>query len=266
MKKFITQTLTITLLSLLCGLTLAEETKITEETPKPSILITGANRGLGLELAKQFLLDGYTVYGTSRKPAEAIELKEAGAEVLQLDVTSEESIAALAKSLEGKPLDILVNNAGYFGPNKIGETQSTIDNVTRGEIEFTHAVNTMGPIFVTQALMPNLRAGTQKRIMTISSRSGMISRSGGGAMGYRMSKAGVNMATVVLHAQLKKQGFIVASLAPGHNNTDMGRGAKSGKGKLDPSQSMAKVKNVIETLTPKQSGGFWYYDGKRLPW
>jgi len=260
MKKFITNTLTLALLSLLCGLTLAET------AVKPSVLITGANRGLGLELAKQFLKDGYTVYGTSRKPDEATELKEAGAEVLQLDVTSEESIAALAKTLEGKPLDILVNNAGYFGPNKIGETQSTIDNVTRGEIEFTHAVNTMGPIFVTQALMPNLRAGTQKRIMTISSRSGMLSRSGGGAMGYRMSKAGVNMATVVLNAQLKKQGFIVASLAPGHNNTDMGRGAKSGKGKLDPAESMAKVKNVIETLTPKQSGGFWYYDGKRLPW
>ena len=260
MKKFITNTLTLALLSLLCGLTLAET------AVKPSVLITGANRGLGLELAKQFLKDGYTVYGTSRKPDEATELKEAGAEVLQLDVTSEESIAALAKTLEGKPLDILVNNAGYFGPNKIGETQSTIDNVTRGEIEFTHAVNTMGPIFVTQALMPNLRAGTQKRIMTISSRSGMLSRSGGGAMGYRMSKAGVNMATVVLNAQLKKQGFIVASLAPGHNNTDMGRGASSGKGKLDPAESMAKVKNVIETLTPKQSGGFWYYDGKRLPW
>lgn len=229
---------------------------------KPSILITGANRGLGLELAKQYLKQGYDVYGTARKPDEAIELKEAGASVMQLDVTSEESIAALAKELEGKPLDILFNNAGYFGPNKIGEKMDTIDNVTRREIELCHAVNTMGPIFVTQALMPNLRAGKQKKIVNMSSRSGRLSRSGGGAMGYRLSKAGLNMVTVTLAAQLKKEKFIVVSVAPGHNRTDMG----TERGKNLPEDTMPQLLNVIKNLKPKQSGGFWYYDGKRIAW
>lgn len=229
---------------------------------KASILITGANRGLGLELVKQYLKEGYHVYGTARKPDEATELKETGATVLQLDVTSEQSIAALAKELEGKPLDILFNNAGYFGPNKIGEKMDTIDNLTRREIELCHAVNTMGPIFVTQALLPNLRAGKEKKIINMSSRSGTLSRSGGGAMGYRISKAGLNMVTVTLSAQLKKEKFIVVSVAPGHNKTDMG----TERGKQLPEETMPQLLKVIKTLTPKQSGKFWYYTGKKLPW
>ena len=139
---------------------------------KSTILITGANRGLGLELTKQYLNQGYHVYGTARKPDEAAKLKETGATVLQLDVTSEESIAALVKELDGTPLDIVFNNAGYFGPNKIGQKMDTIDNLTRREIELCHAVNTMGPLFVTQALLPNLRAGKEKKIINMSSRSG----------------------------------------------------------------------------------------------
>ena len=228
-----------------------------------TVLITGANRGLGLELVKQFQKDGYEVYGTARKPEEAEELKATGAKVLQLDVTSEESISQMVKELKGKPLDILINNAGYFGPNKIGERIDSIDTLTRKEMEMCYAVNTMGPIFLTQALLPNMRAGKGKRIMNISTRSGMISRKGGGvAYGYRVSKAGLNMFTVNLHFHLKKEGFIVASLAPGHNKTDMG----TDRGNLLPEQSMPLLKKVIEDMKPEQSGGFWYYDGKKLPW
>ena len=119
-------------------------------------------------------------------------------------------------------MDIVFNNAGYFGPNKIGQKMDTIDNLTRREIELCHAVNTMGPLFVTQALLPNLRAGKEKKIINMSSRSGMLSRSSGGALGYRISKAGLNMVTVTLAAQLKKEGFIVVSVAPGHNKTTWG--------------------------------------------
>ena len=228
----------------------------------PSVLITGANRGLGLELTKQFLLDGYTVYGTARKPESAEELKATGAEVLQLDVTSEESITALAKSLEGTPLDILINNAGYFGPNKIGTKQATIDTLTRSEIENCFAVNTMGPIFVTQALMPNLRAGTQKKIINMSTRSSIISKARRGAFGYRISKAALNMVTSTLHGELFKKGFIVVSVAPGHNQTDMG----TNNAEKLPEDTMPQLKKVIVGLTKKQSSGFWYYDGSRLPW
>jgi len=257
MKRHLNQTL-LFLLSLCLPLIPA----CADDNNGMSVLVTGANRGLGLELTKQFLDDGYTVYGTARKPEEASDLKATGATVLQLDVTSEESIAALAKTLEGKPLDILINNAGYFGPNKIGEKMDTIHNLSRKEIELCHAVNTMGPLFIVQALLPNLEAGKTKKIINVSSRSGMLSRKGGGAMGYRLSKAGINMATVTLSSQLQKDGFIVVSVAPGHNKTDMG----TDRGKMDPSKSMPMLKKVIEELKPKQSGGFWYYTGERLPW
>ncbi|WP_406684724.1 SDR family oxidoreductase [Seonamhaeicola sp. MEBiC1930] len=227
-----------------------------------SVLITGANRGLGLELCKQFIKDGYTVYGTARKPSEAVELKATGSIVLQLDVTSEESIEALAESLKGKPLDILINNAGYFGPNKIGTKMDNIHNLTRKEIEMCFAVNTMGPIFVTQALLPNLEMGDTKKIINMSTRSSIISNARGGAWGYRVSKAGLNMVTSTLHGELYKKGFIVVSVAPGHNKTDMG----TERGKLMPEESMPLLKKVIEELTPEQSSGFWYYNGKELPW
>lgn len=227
-----------------------------------SVLITGANRGLGLELSKQFIKDGYKVYGTARKPQEADELRATGATVLQLDVTSEESIAAIAASIKGQPLDILINNAGYFGPNKIGTTMDNIYNLTRKEMEMCFAVNTMGPIFVTQALLPNLEKGEAKKIINMSTRSSIISRARGGAWGYRVSKAGLNMVTSTLHGELHKKGFIVASVAPGHNKTDMG----TDRGKLMPEESMPLLKKVIEELTPEQSSGFWYYTGESLPW
>ena len=238
-----------------------QDTPETPETQK-SVLITGANRGLGLELAKQFLGDGYLVYGTARKPEEAVELKETGATVVALDVTSEESIAAMAETLKGKPIDILINNAGYFGPNAIGTKMNGIDSLTRKEMELCYQINTMGPIFVTQALMPNLRASKGKKIINMSTRSSIISRKGGSAMGYRVSKAGLNMFTRTLHFELHKKGFIVAVVAPGHNKTDMG----TNRGNLKPEDSMPQLKKVIEELTPKQSGQLWYYDGSKLPW
>jgi len=233
-----------------------------QDEKKGSILITGANRGLGLELVKQFIGDNYLVYGTARNPESATELKATGATVLQLDVTSQESIEEMAAALEGQPIDILFNNAGYFGPNKIGEKMDGIDSITREEIEACFAVNTMGPIFVTQALMPNLRAGKSKKVINMSTRSSMISKSRGGAWGYRVSKAALNMVTSTLNGEIGKEGFIVASVAPGHNITDMG----TERAKMAPEESMPKLKAVIEKLTKKQSGGFWYYTGERLAW
>jgi len=232
------------------------------EEKKSSVLITGANRGLGLELTKQFLKDDYIVYGTARKPDEATELQESGAVVLPLDVTSDESIKALAEALKGKPLDILINNAGYFGPNKIGEKQDRIRNISRDEMRATFEVNTMGPIFVTQALIPNLEAGVMKKIINMSTRSSIISKSRTGALGYRVSKAGLNMVTSTINGELGKKGYIVVSVAPGHNKTDMG----TDRAKQLPEDTMPQLKKVIEDLTETESGGFWFFDGSRLPW
>jgi len=234
---------------------------------KGTILITGANRGLGLELSKQFAGDNYYVIGTARSPERATELKEVADEVLQLDVTSDESIKALATSLEGKAIDILVNNAGYFGPTLgLGtnrDKSATLKNLTRSEVLDCFAVNSAGPLFVTQGLLPNLLSSKAPKIVIISSRSGIMNKnSGAGAYGYRISKTAVNRAVMIMAADKSLRNAIVVAIAPGHNKTDMG----GDRAKLTPEESMTQVKALIEKLAQKHDGGFWYYNGERLPW
>ncbi|MGD7654717.1 MAG: SDR family oxidoreductase [Verrucomicrobiales bacterium] len=234
---------------------------------KQTVLITGANRGLGLELSRQFAADDYYVIGTARSPEKATELKQVADEVLQLDVTSDESIKGLAKALDGKAIDILVNNAGYFGPTLgLGSTReksATLETLTRSEVLDCFAVNAAGPIFVTQGLIPNLLASEQPKVVVISSRSGIINQSrNAGAYGYRISKTAVNRAVKIMSVDKALRNAIVVAIAPGHNRTDMG----GDRAKLTPEESMKMVKGLIETLTPKHDGGFWYYDGKELPW
>ncbi|MEP2776393.1 MAG: SDR family oxidoreductase [Luteolibacter sp.] len=228
-----------------------------------TVLITGANRGLGLEFAKQYSEGGYTVIGTARTPEEATELKATGAEIMKLDVTSEEDISVLAATLKGRKLDILINNAGYFGPTlSVGKGNAKIDNITREEMIDCFTVNTMGPIFISQALLPNLKLSKAPKIINISTRSSQLSTPRAKAWGYGVSKAGLNMVTNNLHGELSKKGFIVISLAPGHNQTDMG----TERAELKPEDSIAKMIPLIEKLTKQQSGRFWYYDGSELPW
>ncbi|MGJ8633485.1 MAG: SDR family oxidoreductase [Luteolibacter sp.] len=250
------------LLQAICSLCLftgliAQEAKNDART----VLITGANRGLGLEFAKQFSEKGYHVIGTARSPEKATELKDLGAEIMKLDVTSEEDIAALTEALKGKKLDILINNAGYFGPTlSVGKNIARVNNITRKEMIDCFQINTMGPIFVSQALLPSLRLSENPKIINISTRSSQLSAGRAKPWGYGVSKAGLNMVTNNLHAELKKKGFIVISLAPGHNQTDMGNG------KLEPKESIGKMIPLIENLTNKQSGKFLYYTGEELPW
>ena len=239
----------------------------TDQTPKKTVLITGANRGLGLELSKQFAADGYYVIGTARSPEKAVELKTIAKEVIQLDVTSDENIKGFAKALQGKPIDILVHNAGYFGPTLgLGterDKSATLKNLTRNEVLDCFAVNAAGPIFVTQALVPNLNASKQAKIIVISSRSGIINQKrNAGAYGYRISKTAVNRAMRIMAADKSLGNAIVVSVAPGHNKTDMG----GDRAKLTPQESMQHVKKLIENLTKKHDGRFWFYDGKELPW
>ena len=234
-----------------------------ESEKAPTVLITGANRGLGLEFAKQFSEKGYTVIGTSRSPEKATDLKATGAEILKLDVTSEEDIAALAKSLEGRKIDILLNNAGYFGPKLMREKGvSNFETIKREELEDCIRVNTFGPLFVSRALLPNLRLSKDPKIVNISSRFGIIGEGVDVAWGYGVSKTALNRVIANMHAALHKEGFIVIALAPGHNKTDMGTDA----GKLEPKESIGKMIPLIENLTKEKSGHFWYYDGKELPW
>ena len=230
---------------------------------KSTVLITGANRGLGLEMARQYIADGYHVIGTARKPERATELKALGAQVVALDVTDQESIDAMVKTLDGETVDILINNAGYFGPNSLGTPINDLEKLTKKELEDCFAVNSMGPIFVTKALLPNLRKSKIKKLIYISSRSAILSRTKQSTnYGYKMSKVALNMAFLIINNDLKGENFITAAIAPGHTKTDMGgRNAA-----LTPEEAISKVKNVIDSLSLENSGKFLYNDGTTLEW
>lgn len=217
-----------------------------------TILITGANRGLGLEHAKQYAAAGHTVIGTARKPEEAKELKATGAQVVKLDITSDKDIAALVKTLKGKKIDVLLNNAGYMDRGEVSR-----ENLAR-----CFDVNAAGPLLLARALVPNLKLSKNPRIVNVSSRLGMINNARGIYPAYSISKAALNMATKQLHAELNRSGIVVISLGPGHNRTDMG-----GKGApLSPKESVPKMMKLIGSLDKSQSGRFWYHDGTELPW
>ncbi len=220
------------------------------------VLITGANRGLGLEFARQYASDGWTVIGTARSPAKANDLKAIAADTLQLDVTDRDSIAALAKALEGRPIDMLINNAGIFP--RVG----AIEKVDADDYARTLMVNTLGPVLVTQALLPNLRAGERKHIVNITSQLASIENNGGNFYGYRESKAGLNMFTKTLAAELEPEGFVCLALHPGWVRTDMGGPSAT----LSPEESVTAMRKVISSLSAGDSGQYRAYTGAVVPW
>ncbi|MGJ8692712.1 MAG: SDR family oxidoreductase [Thalassotalea sp.] len=237
-------------------------TKSVEPT-KGTVLITGANRGLGLALSRHFIADGYHVIGTARKPAQAIELKEAGAQVVQLDVTNDESIAAMAKTLKDVPIDIVVNNAGYVNSQTRGI--ESFKNTTREEYLRTYNINTIGPVMVTRALYPNLLLGKSdvKKVINISSHGGIIARKDAHAIyAYDTTKTALNKITNELSKDLKADNIAVISLAPGWNKTRTG----GSEAKMEPEESMGKAKKVIEGITLKDTGTFVGWSGFAIKW
>jgi NAD(P)-dependent dehydrogenase (short-subunit alcohol dehydrogenase family) len=229
----------------------------TAEGSKGTVLITGANRGIGLELANQFAAAGFTVIGTARKPAEADELKALGARVEPLDVTEKDSVAALAASLRDTPIDLLINNAGISG-----QPPEDIEKLDVDAMAWTFNVNSLGPMRVTQALLPNLRAGKGKRIVQMSSVMGSIANNSGGYYDYRASKAALNMLNVSLSKELGPQGFTCVALHPGWVKTRMGGPSAP----MAVKDSAAGLLAVMTALTPDNNGQFMDYQGNQLPW
>ena len=223
----------------------------------PTVLITGANRGIGLEYARQFAAKGYQVIGTARDPADAKDLAGVADRVEQLDVTDAASVAALARRLDGVAIDILVNNAGMFDRKDV-----TIDKVDFAMMEQTLAVNTLGPLRVTQALLPNLRAGKRRTVVSMSSQLGSIEASNGRWYAYRTSKAALNQVNKILSAELAAEGFIFVVLHPGWVRTDMGGASAT----YAPEESVSGLVAVIEKLTPADNGRFLDFKGNPLPW
>jgi NAD(P)-dependent dehydrogenase (short-subunit alcohol dehydrogenase family) len=223
----------------------------------PTVLVTGANRGLGLEFARQYAADGWNVIATARNPERADELKALPVEVATLDVADPASIDALARSLQGRPIDLLINNAGIF-PRVRGIEEIDFDDYAQ-----TLVVNTVGPVRVTRALLPNLRAGEMKSVVNITSRLGSIALNDNGVFyGYRESKAALNMFTKTLANELKPEGFTCLTIHPGWVRTDMG----GENANLAPAESVSGMRAVIAGRGPADSGTYWSYSGEVVPW
>ncbi len=227
---------------------------------KRTVLITGANRGIGLELARQYHAAGWKVIGTAREPDAAKDLKSVGEDVLvpALDVTDPESVRALSKWLEQRPIDLLVNNAG------VGDGgESSLAKIDAQKLAHVMQVNAIGPMLVTQALLPNLRAGKGRVIVSITSVLGSIEGdTDDGYYGYRESKAALNMFMRSLAAELRPEKFVCVPIHPGWVKTDMG----GPNAQLTPEQSVAGIRKVIAGLKAGDSGKFWSYDGSNLSW
>jgi NAD(P)-dependent dehydrogenase (short-subunit alcohol dehydrogenase family) len=228
-------------------------------------LVTGANRGLGLEFVRQLLARGDEVVASCRRPAEATALQALGAanpgrlHVLALAVDSEASRLAFAREVAGvfQRLDLLVNNAGVLASGeKFGELDAVV-------LEQTLSTNTVAPLMLVQALAPLLQRGVRPRVLNIGSALGSITRADGFyTPTYRISKAGLNMAGVMMARALNPMGVGVITASPGWVKTDMG-----GSGaQLTPEESVASLLRLVDELPGIPAGPFLDRTGEPLPW
>ncbi len=234
-----------------------------------TVLVTGANRGLGLEFSRQYLEQGWRVLATCRSPDHASDLRNLSEdddrlETFPLNVADFAAVDALAESLAGRHVDVLINNAGVFGPKPKAEQdlRQSFGHLCYdlwGEI---FRVNSQAPVKLAEALLPNLLAGSQRKVVNISSTEGSIAAASAGLYAYRTSKAAVNMATALLAGDLEHQNIVAAALNPGWVKTRMG----GPQAVLEVGQSVASMRRVIESLTMDDSGAFLNFNGDSIPW
>ena len=226
----------------------------------PAVLVTGASRGLGLEFSRQYAAQGWRVIATCRQPraAKALTALKGDVRVRALDVNDQTQIRALARALKSEAIDLLINNAGIFGPRK--ETFGKVDTESWHQVFHT---NVMAPMMIAEAFADHLARGERKTIIALTSMMGSVAQNeSGGAYIYRSSKAALNMVMKGLSLSLKPRKISVVMLHPGWVRTDMG-GAGADLG-ID--ESVAAMRNVIANLKPTDSGSFFNYNGKRIPW
>jgi NAD(P)-dependent dehydrogenase (short-subunit alcohol dehydrogenase family) len=226
-------------------------------------VVTGANRGIGLELVRQLKARGDEVEACAREPESAHELASLGVRVHRLDVRNADHVRGLATSLRDVPVDVLFNVAGVGGGPKQSIRQMTDDLELRDVID-TFDVNAVGALRVSVALLPNLRRGSAKKIVHVTSGMGSIADNGsGGYYAYRMSKAALNMASKSLAVDLRGEGIISFVINPGWVQTDMGgRGAP-----LPVADSIAAILRETDKATLADSSGeFLNWKGNRYPW
>ena len=216
------------------------------------VLITGANRGIGLELCRRFKERGDTVIAACRTVSP--ELEQLQVETHQVDVTDISSIAQLAKALSGQSIDVLINNAGVLYRDNL---QSINYDAMRTQFE----VNSLGPLRVTHGLLSHLSSGS--KVVIVTSRMGsMGDNTSGRSYGYRVSKAAVNMVGTNLAQDLAPEGIAVLLLHPGYVRTGM----TGGRGNWEASEASEAMIARIDELTLKQTGSFWHAEGQQIPW
>lgn len=228
-----------------------------------TILITGTNRGIGLEFTRQCLARGDRVIATCRDIEVADELKQLQGshgrlDIRQLDVASSESMKDFVQQLAGTPIDIFINNAGVYGPT----------NIKFGEVDAhvwasVFQVNSIAPLILSQLLMPNLRQGEDKKMLYLTSKMGSIDdNSGGGSYIYRSTKTALNSVVKSLAIDLAVEGFSAAVLHPGWVLTDMG----GPNALIDTKTSVTGMLQVVDDLDSHNSGSFFNYDGRIIAW
>jgi NAD(P)-dependent dehydrogenase (short-subunit alcohol dehydrogenase family) len=232
------------------------------------ILITGANRGIGLGMVRECLRrESYTVYATCRQPDEAADLHDLKSthgdrlHIVQLDVTDGDSIAGAVETVRQHTdaLDVLVNNAGVNLPGQ----QQTFDSMTADKMLSMFRVNVAGPLLVTRAFLDLLKNGDDATVVNVSSQMGSLEwKNSGGYYGYSPSKAALNMVTRLFAADLKPHGITSITTHPGWVQTDMG----GENANLTPEESARGMIDLIENTTPANNGGFYRWDGSEHPW
>ena len=253
------------------GATFNFESKADEETSyTPTTLITGANRGIGLEFTRQYLEMGWNVIATARKPGKAdqlIDLKEKYPDHLtiqQLDVTDHQRIDELALELKSVPIDLLLNNAGISG----GSSNQLFGNMDYDIYESVLSVNTIGPLKMADAFYPHVKNSELKKIVSVSSSEGSIGtsfkRGGGRLFFYRSSKTALNMVMVNLAFQLKSRGIAVGMVNPGLTDTDFVSDMPFPMRSAELAVS-DMIRN-IETISVDNTAAYINYNGKPVPW
>jgi NAD(P)-dependent dehydrogenase (short-subunit alcohol dehydrogenase family) len=238
----------------------------------PTILITGANRGLGLEFVRQYAADGWQVHACTRHPEAAPELGALAAAagnriaVHALDVADHAAIDALAQRTAGAPIDVLLNNAGTMGRHSFAEKGMTIQRF--GESDYADwmqimRINVFAPMKMAEAFVEHVAGSAQKKIVTLTSIVGSIGQSTfGGLYAYRSSKSAANSVMRALAMDLKKRGIVAVPMHPGWVRTDIG----GPRAELDTVQSVTGMRKVIAGLSAESSGRFFQWDGRELPW
>ena len=226
----------------------------------PTIFITGANRGLGFEFAKQYAADGWRVIATCRDPAKAETLSavEGDVQVETMDVDDDASVASLSDKLKDEAIDLLINNAGIYGPKHL--SAEDMDYEAWGRVLRT---NTMSPFRVTMAFLQQVRNSDQKIIATLSSKMGSLNENqDGGEYIYRSSKAALNAALKGLSYDLADAGIRIMLMHPGWASTDMGGPSAP----LLPADGVAGLRKVLAGIKDGETGVFYDYNGGELAW